>query len=73
MNIEINAPKRIEELKELFGKHIFNYLLYWKKDNEAIIIRHFKSKKLFEMTNEEYISLFEFATAYDLKHIKGKK
>lgn len=64
------VQKRIEELKSLYGDYVFYYLLYWKKENESIVIRHFNNKKLYEMTNAEYVEFFEYATVFDLKRIK---
>lgn len=69
MNV-LDPKKRIQFLKDRFGEYIFYYLLYWKKEHQNLMIAKFKDRKLFELTNEEYILLFEYATDFDKKRMK---
>lgn len=69
----INPDKRIEELQDKFGAYIFRYLLYWKKEHPDLFIAKFKEKKLYQLSDEEFVQLFDYATEIDKKKISHQK
>lgn len=69
----VNPTKRIEELQDKFGAYIFRYLLYWKKEHPDLFITKFKERKLYQLSDEEFVQLFEYATEIDKKKISHQK
>ena len=72
MNV-IEPKKVIQHLKDTYGDYIFYYLLYWKKHYPEVMIAKLGDKKLYELTDAEYVQLFEIATEFDKKRLKHEQ
>lgn len=70
---DVTPAECIEELQDKFGSYLYRYLLYWKKENPDLFISKFKGKKLYQLSDEEFVQLFEYATEVDKKRINKLK
>lgn len=60
---------RIEELQNKFGCYVFRYLLYWKKEHPELHVIKFKDRKLYQLSDAEFVELFNYATEFDKKRL----